>query len=188
VSTSPRPPDHHLVFSHIVDGFLRGVLGERLTPPLKEKIKRVGIDLSKPLDPAYKVAVFEDALELVALELYPALTRTEALIEVGRLQLTAFSESTLGRASMPLFKLYAKDHERLLKVVSRGFRQGNNYVETKHEKLGEGHHRLWMNDAGRLPEIFQGMLEACTGAMGLESEVRIAEQKGLEVWYELRAK
>lgn len=54
---SLRPPDDHLVFSHVIDSFFHQVLGERLTPALKVKIKAAGIDLSKPLDPAYKVAV-----------------------------------------------------------------------------------------------------------------------------------
>ncbi len=184
--SSPRPPDHHLVFSHVVESFFLRVMKEKLTPSLTQKIKTVGIDLGKPLDPAYKLAVMEDALELVALELFSHLPRTEALIEVGHLQVSAFSDTMLGRATMPLFKLYGRNPERALTFMSRAMRQGNNYVETKHVTLAEGHYRLWFNDAGRLPEIFQGMLVAGNRFMGIEMDVRIAERTGLEAWYELR--
>jgi uncharacterized protein (TIGR02265 family) len=182
----PRPPADHLVFSHIVEKFF-GLIGDSLlTETLKEKIKAVGIDLSRKLDPAYPVAIFEDALELVAVDALSHLPRTQALTELGKLQFESFANTLIGHATLPLLKLLASNEERLLGLMQRGFRQANNYVETRIEKLADGHYRVWINDGGRLPEIFQGLLVSGSEHVGLPIQVTIAERRGLECWYELK--
>jgi uncharacterized protein (TIGR02265 family) len=183
-----KSPDSHLVFSQTVEAFLRDAFGDKMTPALQLKIKAVGIDLSKPLDPAYPLAIVEDAIELVAHEAFPALPRPQALVKLGRLQIEAFSRTLIGRATIPVFKVLVRDDLRSLKWIARGFRQANNYVETRVERVGEGHYRLWFNDAGRLPEVIQGILEGGSAMVGSGFEVRIAERKGLECWFEVKRK
>ena len=182
-----RSPPEHLVFAQIIDAFFTE-LGPQLTPALREKIKKAGIDLGKPLQPAYPVATFEDAMEVAARELMAHLPLHEAFTELGRMQIRAFSQTFIGRATLPVFKLLVRDHERMLKVMTRGFRQANNYVETRVERLGDGHYRLWFNDAGQYPEIFLGLLEAGADMLGAPCDVRISERDGLACWYEVRAR
>ncbi len=66
-------PVERLWFSTVIEAiFLKG-LGDKLTPRLKEEIKKVGIDLNK-MSPAYPVEQVYKACKLVMPIVYPGMS------------------------------------------------------------------------------------------------------------------
>ena len=179
-----QSPDNHLVFSATIGVLFREVLSEQVTPPVQERLKAVGIDLARTLDPAYPVRVFDDAMEVVAVHGMPELEKTAALRRIGELQVEAFSRTLLGKASFQFLRLLS--HRRYLDRMTKSFRNANNYVEAKVEQVEPQVFRVWINDVGRFPEVFQGILTGASRAAGHTCEITVAEREGLACWYALK--
>ncbi len=177
-------PDDHLVFSHTIDALFRNVLAEYMTPEIREQVKRAGIDLSRKLDPAYPVRVFDAAMEVVALEGMRHLDKSSAFHLIGRMQVEAFAQTLIGRASFQVLRLLSR--RRFLERLSKSFRQANNYVEAAVEEIAPDRFRVRFNDVGRFPEVFQGILSAGLAQAGHANEMAIIGREGLACWYEVR--
>lgn len=144
-----------LVFSQTVEGLLRAV-GEDLDAPLKARLQRLGLDPTAPLLPAYPQAVFADALRAVAEALFPGEAAHEQEHRVGLRFMDGYAATFIGRAMVPMMRLIGPG--RTLQRLSRQFRTGNNYSETKVSELGPGHYELWCSHVSS-PGWYEGLLE-----------------------------
>ena len=72
-----------VLFSTAVESLYRQALKGRLSEVLKLRLRHAGLDLNRPLLPAYPRRVWVRALELTAEELYPGLEREEAMARLG---------------------------------------------------------------------------------------------------------
>lgn len=122
-------------FEQVADGLLKGALEAHLDPPLVEKLRATGLDLSKKLAPAYPAAQFYRWLLVAARHRYPQLSEEEACREVGRLAVVIGMKSTfLGRAALTAMQLLGV--RRSLKRIGSSFKHGNNYIDAKVAELG----------------------------------------------------
>ena len=63
------------MFDHVVEGMFHRTLGKRLTPVGRAKLKEAGLDLEKPLRPAYPMNDYFHFLEIAALAIGSALAK-----------------------------------------------------------------------------------------------------------------
>ena len=71
-------PQERLVFSPSVEALLVRGVGNKLTPSLQDKLRSLGFDVSRPLLPAYPLDKWQEAVDLVAQDLYPGMSMNEA--------------------------------------------------------------------------------------------------------------
>ena len=132
-----------LIFAQTFEGLLRS-LGGNLTPQLSAGLRQRGLDLSVSLRPAYPLRVWIEVLSFVARELHPGLAPDTAVAAVGRTFMDGYGETMVGRAMMAMMRLIGP--RRTLERVTRQFRTGNNFSETKLSLVGATEYHLWVNE------------------------------------------
>jgi len=145
-----------LVYGHVVDSLYNTVLRDKVTPELRESLREAGIDLSRPILPAYTLAVFEDCLELTARALYPHLPLEAGLRALGEAQVDAFLSTVIGRATFSLLKVLAT--RRALQQITSSWRNANNFVQAQVRELSRSKLEVWVNEVGRQPDSILGIL------------------------------
>ena len=177
-------PDDHLVFSSVIDVLFNRILAAYVNADARQRIKALGIDLSRKLDPAYPLRIVEAAVEVVAEDMAD-LSKSDAMRRIGEMQVEAFQETVLGRATMQLLRLLPR--KRFLNRLTASFRRANNFTETRLvEVVPDQHYRVRVNDAGRYPESVQGILGRGLALNGHRSQVTVGEREGLAAWFDIR--
>jgi uncharacterized protein (TIGR02265 family) len=147
-----------LVFSHTVEGlFTRGLSG-RVTPGLKEQLRKEGLDLDRPLLPAYPLETWSRCMALAASTLYPGEPQEVALRKLGERMIEGYLETAMGRAMFGVLKLLGP--QRTLGRMQKNFRSANNYTEVRISEVGPSEADLWMNEPGFMRFFMQGVLLA----------------------------
>lgn len=177
-------PDDHVVFSHTIEVLFRKILAAHLTPSIEARLREVGLDLSKPLDPAYPFRIFDDALEIVATQGMPHLEKREALRRIGEMQVDSFLETFLGKATFQFLKLLSR--ERFLTRMTKSWRQANNFVDAQFSTEPDGSIVVRVNDVGRFPEVTEGVMHAAFKAAGHSARVETGAREGLGCAYRVR--
>ncbi|MFZ5442560.1 MAG: DUF2378 family protein [Myxococcota bacterium] len=156
-----------LIFSQTIEGLLRSVSG-RLTPELMAGMKARGIDPSAPLLPAYPVRVFIDVVSWLATELHPGRPLDDAVCQVGRAFMDSYGETMVGRAMLAMIRLIGP--RRTLERVTRQFRTGNNFSDTRLTPRSATEYDLWVNEVSMVG-WYLGLLSRgveLAGAKGVE--------------------
>ena len=181
---TPQSPEDHVVFSQTIDVLFRKTLAALLTPSIEVRLREAGVDLSKPLDPAYPFRIFDDALEIVATHGMPHLEKRVALRRIGEMQVDSFAETFLGKATFQFLKLLSR--ERFLGRMTKSWRQANNFVEAKLQTEPDGSIIVRINDVGRFPEVIEGVLHAGFKAAGHTTTIETGVRDGLGCEYRVR--
>ncbi len=156
-----------VVFSQAVEGLLRAI-GSRLDDTAKDKLRALGLDPRARLEPAYQLAVWTEVMRYGATLVAPGKPASEQMFELGRRFIEGYAETLVGKAMLTAIRVFGP--RRTLERMSRNFRSGNNYTETKLEPVGPTEFKLWFNEV-KEPEFYRGMLSAGVeraGAKGLE--------------------
>jgi uncharacterized protein (TIGR02265 family) len=158
--------EQHLVYDFGVESLFKG-LGPRLTPPLKEKVREVGIDLDKKLLPAYPKTLWTRAVDVVAEHLSDGGDLAAARRQLGHDISSGFEQSTLGRIMAPGVRFIGV--RRVLLRLPRQLTMSNNFlrvavVETPGDTL-----RVEVNEAVPSPEFLCGVIEAIAGYAGAKT-------------------
>lgn len=149
-------PNEPMVFSQAVEGLLRA-LGNRLDEGAKDHLRDLGLDVRARLDPAYALSVWTQVMRYGSALVAPGRPPDEQMFELGRRFIEGYAETIVGRAMLMALKVLGP--RRTLERMSRNFRSGNNYTETKLEALGPTDFTLWFNQV-KEPEFYRGMLSA----------------------------
>lgn len=149
-------PDQPMVFSQAVEGLLRA-LGNRLDDGAKDHLRALGLDVRARLEPAYSLAVWTQVMRYASTLVAPGRPPPEQMFELGRRFIEGYAETIVGRAMLTALKVLGP--RRTLERMSRNFRSGNNYTQTKLEALGPTDFTLWFNEV-KEPEFYRGMLSA----------------------------
>jgi len=170
-----------LVFDHTVESLLL-TLKRPIPHAQVAALDALGIDLSKPLLPAYPVDIYSALIGFIAHQHWPDLPPAEADFEVGRAFISAYSTQTMmGRALKGVTRVIGP--HRTVERMSRSFRTANNFTETRLKRLGPTHYELWFNFTTR-PGYFRGMVHGAVGLCGVEQiEVKLVATQGHEVTY-----
>ena len=162
--------------------FVEALSGD-MTPRMRERLKEGGIDLAN-LQPAYPRTIFSCCCRIAVDEVYPGLPPEEGLRRLGRRLIEGYAKTMLGRAIVGVFRLIGV--RRGLERVTRGFRNGDNYTETRFTLDGTSRADLWFNQVNGQPTFTLGMLEACMEWVGAKgSRVQLLRLDGEGCVYRL---
>jgi uncharacterized protein (TIGR02265 family) len=154
-----------LVWTAPVEALFQRALRGRLTPTLIERVRAAGIDLEKPLLPAYPWAAWIASLDATAEELYPGHSHAQAYEELGRLTIARYEETLVGKALFAALRLLSP--QRVLGRLARSFRTSNNFTETYVVPLGPGRAEIRFNRVEPDPAFTLGVLAAGLPAAGV---------------------
>lgn len=166
-----------LIFAQTFEGLLRSFHAQ-LSPRLASGLRQRGLDPMAALLPAYPQSVFIEVVTFVAGELHPGLPPEEAIAAVGRGFMDGYGETMVGRAMLAMMRLIGP--RRTLERVTRQFRTGNNFSETRLTEVGPTEYQLWVNEV-RLPGWYIGILSRgleLAGAQGVRVELLALEAGG----------
>jgi uncharacterized protein (TIGR02265 family) len=173
------------VFGHLFEALFQNALAGRLSPIALEQLRRLGVDVSKRLEPVYPLPLWMAALTVAARDVYPSLELDQAYEQLGEACMEGFSATLVGRAVVAALRLIGP--ERAMLQAQSTFRSTNNYAQLSHRKVGPGHFRIWINEVGHCPTFTVGMLRAGLGAAGAPSaHVEVAAYDGHGCTYDVR--
>lgn len=165
-------PQEQVVFAQSVEGLFIRALGGEVPPGLREKVRTLGIDLTKKLLPAYPVRVWNEVLVEAIAVLYPGQPLPQAARLLGERMMDGYRNTLVGQAVLALAKIIGP--RRALLRSQQNWRSGNNYSEVKVEELAATDFRLTFNEADVSRWVSQGLLAAglvFAGARDLSVEI-----------------
>jgi uncharacterized protein (TIGR02265 family) len=166
-----------VVFEHTVEGLFRGVLRERLSALGRRELREAGVDLSRPLLPAYDYPTWRRCLEIAAADVYPTRSRPEAWRQLGRDVVNGMVGTVLGRAMVSVARLLGP--LRSLRRLNTTLRSADNYVEARLTELSPTCCEVWINEVMDQPTYYQGVLEASVALTGARDiQVRVLDREG----------
>ncbi|MBF5043600.1 DUF2378 family protein [Aggregicoccus sp. 17bor-14] len=145
-----------VLFSTAVESLYRQALKGRLSEVLKLRLRHAGLDLTRPLLPAYPRRVWVRSLELTAEELYPGLEREEALAHLGSAFIEGYAHTLVGGAVMSMSRLLGPG--RTLARLTRSLRTSNNYSEARLTAHAANRYALWVNEPADTEGFMEGAL------------------------------
>jgi uncharacterized protein (TIGR02265 family) len=166
-----------LIFSQTFEGIFRA-LGPQLDPTLAERLRAVGIDPGQSLRPAYPLQVFLDAVRVIGEQRFPALAPAERDRSLGREFMDGYAQTMVGRAMVGMMRVIGP--RRTLERLSRQFRTGNNFSETRLSERTPTQFELWCNQVS-VPGWYCGLLERGleqAGAQGPRAELLQLDETG----------
>jgi uncharacterized protein (TIGR02265 family) len=176
--TKPGPEiPKHLEFQNTIEGVFLRSIGLDLTPELKTQLRAQGLDLDKPLLPAYPAEDFHRWVRTASVFLYPNNTEAEGLRFFGRRGLAGLSQTLLGKALKATFSILGP--RRSLYRTSRAFRTNNNYTAVTVADRAPGSVELAFNEVYGLPTYYQGVAEGAGSLMNAKNyRVSIVDTSG----------
>jgi uncharacterized protein (TIGR02265 family) len=159
-----------VVFSHSVEGLVRA-MGPALDVAAKSRLRALGLDLERPLAPAYPLPVWVEVMRFAAALVAPGKNEPDQMTELGRRFIDGYEQTLVGKAMLATLRLLGP--RRTLERMSRNFRSGNNYTEAKLVAHAPTDVELWLSRV-KEPAFYAGMLQAAlarTGARELNVSV-----------------
>lgn len=181
-SPSPAPVkrvEAELVFQHAVEGlFLVGLKG-RVTPELQARLRSAGLDLSRPLMPAYPRAAWNSFIQITAESLWPEESPERAHHALGRQLLLGYSRTLMGGAILRLLRLIGP--RRTLERMTQNFRSGGNYNLCRATAVGPREMLFWMNEPTLHPSYVAGIIDMTLELVGVQQrdiQVQLKDAEG----------
>ncbi|XXF74959.1 DUF2378 family protein [Myxococcaceae bacterium GXIMD 01537] len=160
-----------LIFDYTMESLVR-TLGPP-TPEYLSALATLGIEVDKPLLPAYPIETFVTVVDYVAKQRWPRLSPEAGSFEVGRAFMEGYTQTLMGRALKSVMRTVGP--HRVLERMSRNFRTANNYTQTRLVQRGPSSYELWCNyvvSSG----FYRGLLQAGLELAGArEPEVRLLD-------------
>ncbi|MDX2014926.1 MAG: DUF2378 family protein [Myxococcaceae bacterium] len=162
----------HLIFSQTIEGLLRA-LGP-LPPEARAHFKTLGLDVDRPLLPAYPLEQFVAVLDAAGALVAPQATPLEQGRLLGRRFMDGYQNTLIGRAMVAVMRIIGP--WRTLERLSHQFRTGNNFSETHLSRLGPTEAKLWCNRVSR-PGWYLGIIGRGLELAGaMDVTVRLIDQ------------
>lgn len=165
-----------MVFSQTVDGLLKALTPMSATSKLK--LVAIGVDPDQRLEPAYPREKWLELIHLACEIHAPGKDHEAASYELGRRFMTSYTQGLVGKAMMAALRVIGP--RRALERMSRNFRTGNNFSETRLTEPTKGVYELWCSHA-TLAGWYQGIIEAgllLAGAAEVKATLVRREQGG----------
>jgi uncharacterized protein (TIGR02265 family) len=164
--------DEQLVFGPTLEGlFLRGLKG-KVSPTLMSQLRALGLDLERPLLPAYPRKLVHECVLLTAKTLYPDQPLTDAFYLVGKHVTPGLRATTLGSAALTMVRLVGP--KRTLGRLARTFRSTNNYMQVTLRELAASTFELDLEPSNEFPSYMKAVIEdmmEVAGATNLSVDV-----------------
>jgi uncharacterized protein (TIGR02265 family) len=176
-----------LWFASVIEGLYGNALKKRWTPKLLTGLRELGIDLEKPLLPAYPAETFVAALKYTARELYPQEPLEEALYTLGGESWRGFRETLVGKAMVALLRVLGP--RRTLPRSRHNFRSGTNYIDVVVTERRPNCFLVHFNDVDDIPHFFCGLMDSSGLDLGAPRKTAhvLARGKELTLFIDLSA-
>lgn len=172
-----RPePSERLVFSQVVEGLIKHGLRNEVSPALKGRLRGEGLDLDRPLLPAYPVDAWNRCIRHMADEVFPGLPREQALRELAARNVSGLGETLIGRALYGVLRLIGP--RRMVMRLPRDVAGTDNYSNVTVTEVGPNQWRMWMNSRLELPGYAESLFESMLRVAGAKSPVVEVIRKG----------
>jgi len=148
--------DTPLIFHHTIQGFFSRTFPEGVPTTLKQYLRGAGVDLDKPLLPAYPVEVWSRCIELSAPFVFPDATPQDAWLKLGERMIDGYQETMIGRAMFATLRLLGP--RRMLQRSRKNFRSGNNYTDVVLSDVSPTEMDLWFNETH---EVLRQFVAGC---------------------------
>ncbi|WNG42906.1 DUF2378 family protein [Archangium minus] len=159
--------DTPLIFNHSLQGLLSRAFPAGVPAELKAKLLTVGVDLSKPLLPAYPVHTWARCIEFSAPFAFPHERREVAWRMLGERMIDGYQDSMIGGAMFSMLRILGP--RRMLQRAQKNFRTGNNYSEVRATDVSPTAMDLWFNETDDVLRHFTaGLVLAGMRAGGAE--------------------
>jgi uncharacterized protein (TIGR02265 family) len=158
--------------------FLVGLRSQR-TPGFDARLKLLGIDLQRPLLPAYPRETWAHALRLAAEQLWPGLSLEDAHYALGQCLVAGYVRTPVGSAVARVLRLLSA--RMVLALYERSLRSGCNYNRTRMTELGPTEALFWVNEPVIHPEYGRAMLHTTlelAGTRGLQVTLHSQDETG----------
>jgi uncharacterized protein (TIGR02265 family) len=136
--------DTPLIFNHTLESLLSRAFPKGVPPELKVRLRALGVDLDKPLLPAYPRTTWARCIELCAPVGFPLESREVAWRKLGERMVDGYKETMIGRAMFSTLRLLGP--RRMLQRAQKNFRSGNNYTEVRITDLEPTMMEVWFNE------------------------------------------
>lgn len=156
--------EQRLEFGPSVKGLLIDTLGKELPPTVIATLRSEGLDVEKPLLPAYPADVYVRCLKHVARGLWPELTEAEGLQRLGERAVLGLNSNFLGKALVTLMRTIGL--RRAVLRIDRAFRNSNNYTRVEAKALSPTSVEFIFNTTGGMPTYFEGVFVAIVPVLG----------------------
>ena len=156
--------DTPLIFNHTVQGLLSRAFPQGVPAALKQQLRGVGVELDKPLLPAYPVQTWSRCIELCAPFAFPNESPQAAWFKLGERMIDGYQETMIGRAMFASLRLLGP--RRMLQRSRRSFRSGNNYTDVVLTDVSPNQMDLWFNETHEVLRQFTAGLVLAGMRMG----------------------
>lgn len=172
-----------LIFNHTIQGLFSRTFHEGVPAELKAQLRAAGVDLDKPLLPAYPVRTWCQCVELSAPVAFPRERREVAWRKLGERMIDGYQDSMIGSAMFSMLRLLGP--KRTLQRAQKNFRTGNNYSEVRITEVSPTAMDLWFNETDEpLRHFTAGLVLAglrAAGADGAHVDIVDKDPKGFTV-------
>jgi uncharacterized protein (TIGR02265 family) len=169
-----------LIFSHSLQGLMSRAFPGGVPPELKAKLRTVGVDLDRPLLPAYPREAWARCIELGARHAFPREPRERSWHKMGERMVDGYQETMIGRAMFSTLRLLGP--RRMLLRSQKNFRSGNNYTEVRLTDVAPTVVDVWFNETDEVLRHFTtGLVLAgmrAGGAVEPRADIHLADAQG----------
>ncbi|WP_163997723.1 DUF2378 family protein [Pyxidicoccus caerfyrddinensis] len=163
----PVPLEQRLVYVQVVEGLLQHGLQGKVSPRLKQRLRQVGVDLDRPLLPAYPVPLWMHCLSVIVEETYPGMPREEAFRRLAETHVQGYGRTVIGRAVYGVMRLLGP--RRLVQRLPQTLHATDNYTEAELVERGPTTYEMKMNSVLDQPGYVESLFESMLRVGGAES-------------------
>jgi uncharacterized protein (TIGR02265 family) len=166
----PRKPvslEQRLVYVQVVEGLLQHGLQGKVSPRLKQRLRQVGVDLDRPLLPAYPVPLWFHCLSIIVEETYPGVPREQGFRQLAETHVQGYGRTVIGRAVYGVMRLLGP--RRVVQRLPQTLRATDNYTVVELVERGPTAYEMRMNSAPDTPGYVEALFEAMMRVGGADS-------------------
>ncbi|MFP2961334.1 DUF2378 family protein [Myxococcus sp. 1LA] len=161
------PLEQRLVYVQVVEGLLAHGLRGHVSPRLKHRLRQAGIDLDRPLMPAYPVPLWEQCLNVIVEETFPGMPREDAFRQLAERHVEGYGRTVVGRAVYGVMRLLGP--KRMVQRLPQTLRATDNYTEAELTEQGPATYVMRMNSRLNAPGYAEALFEGLLRVGGAES-------------------
>ncbi|MFP2903910.1 DUF2378 family protein [Pyxidicoccus sp. 3LFB2] len=163
----PVPLEQRLVYVQVVEGLLQHGLHGKVSPRLRQRLRKAGIDLDRPLLPAYPVPLWMHCLSVIVEETYPDMPREEGFRKLAEAHVQGYGRTVIGRAVYGVMRLLGT--RRLVQRLPQTLRSTDNYTEMELIERGPTTYEMRMNSVQDTPGYVEALFESMMRVGGADS-------------------
>lgn len=163
----PVRAEERVVFAPVVEGLIRHGLQGYVSPRLRERLRLAGLELDRPLLPAYPVPLWTNCLRIIVEETYPGVPQEEGFRRLAARHVEGYGHTLFGRAVYRVMRLLGP--RRMVQRLPQTLRGTDNYTEAVLVEVGPAAFEMRMNSVMDAPGYAEALFESMLRVAGAES-------------------